>query len=1040
MMNGTVPTTVSNSEMAGMCYVTKGSDISVSLHRQSIGTVELRRSIGSLMLLPLLAALWLWPASPVRADIQNADVTGYTALPLFVDFGGGGGGRPAFMFAMSRDDQLFFKAYSDYSDLDENGTIDASYTPDFEYYGLFDPQKCYSYDDANQRFVPEGFSRRNSLGAYTYECNTLGRFWSGNFLNWATTVRLEIVQKVLYGGRRIVDVSGGDTVLEGAYLLPDSHSFVKYIGDSDLIERVTPVRWASSGIPAEDQELTICRTSMAIEQRNSSRSAAFLSHNFELPPMFKVVYGDYRLWDLQGSRQCVEGQSSFNPSSDGTPSFTPNSRAAPRAFRFIGGDGNPNGPDNAWFWADYSEMYLAHRVQVCVSAHINADNRENCKQYPDGNFKPIGIAQRYSDSADFGLMTTNYRHPHTGGLVRRRLGKFTNEVGNEVDNEVNVTDGTFITYDFANIPDQGLFIQTLNSLYLAGATAQVDTVFGATRDSRGHFQWRNVTSTSTSSSLINCEPTFLAFELDPRCVSWGNPFTEMLQEAVNYLAGETTPRFQTYLNGYETSFYLTDELELFTKNISWIENSDLIGGDECAPVNLLGINASLISVDSDNLDTGGAVSLANIRTYTDTIGTAEGISGSLILADADGNASGFTDVLCTLQAFTNLSSVRGICPDAAATRGSYLSAGLAYYAHTEDLNSLIEGERILNHLFVELRPNVPEIIVSLDSLGGAFAGSRVVIQAAYANTRGQNVPFQWGSGRLTKFYPVEVPRNYTDANGRDVYGGRYLVAWEDTVSGTDFDEDVWGFIDFIFDPAARTLEIGTDVIGTNANTGQHLFGFTILGTDQDGFHAYSGHMSDNVLEGIFDLTGSVAFVYNDPVNTSSVINRVPSCGTSQTQTDPANPLVPIQVDLRRPGLTPGTVLTGCIGPGPRVSHLFTPSSTPSATLQSPLFYAAKYGGFQDSNDNKMPDLQEEWDALGLDGTPTPDGIPDNYFPVSDPSRLSPSLERAFVQGGVSQNTASGTAAGPWWRTSVKGWAPCSRPCLNRCAKMRPAKR
>ena len=995
MMNGTVPTTVSNSEMAGMCYVTKGSDISVSPHRQSIAAVESCRLIGALMLLPLLAALWLWPASPAQAEIQDADVTGFAALPLFVDFSGGGsGGRASFMFAVSRDEQLFFKAYSDYSDLDGNGFPDVGYTHSFEYYGLFDPQKCYSYDDANQRFVPEGFSSQDSLGAYNYECNALGRFWAGNFLNWATTVRLEIVQKVLYGGRRIVDASGGDTVLEGAYTTPDNHSFAKYIDDSDLIEQVTPVRWADIGAPADDQVLTICRTSLADVSGSTEQT-----HQLSLPPMFKIVYGDYRVWDLQNSSQCVGGRSSFSSTSSRAPDFTPSSES-PRPFRFIGGDGSRNGANDNWSWSDYSEMYLAHRVQVCVPAYINADNKENCKQYPDGNFKPIGILQRYGEinAADFGLMTTNYVLPHAGGQLRRRMGSFSNEV--------NTADGTFITYTFANIPDEGLFIQLLNNLYMGPAEVEINPENSRRFDLDEHSnppvrvstKWITILGQTDASCSSFFEP-----RINPACAAWGNPFAEMLQETVRYLAGQSRQsQFTLYGNpGSAAAFSkLTDGLQIFTHEVTWDENSDLIGdGGACAPINVLGFNASLISMDGDQMATAGPASRNDIETYTNSIGTLEGISGNLILADSDGSDSGFDDTVCSLQAFTNLSSVRGLCPDAADFRGSYLSAGLAYYAHTQDLNSNIADDQVLNHLFVDLRPNIPQIVIPLDAMGAAFVGKSVIIQAAYINTETEPGTTGWGSGNLTKFYPVRAPviRRSSD-DTRDIYEGTYLAAWEDAASGADFDEDVWGYIDFTFEPgnpSGRIFRVGTQVIGDNALGGQHLFGFTILGTTQDGFHAYSGHVG--VL--LANNPGISRIVYNDPVNVSGAVNPVPSCGTTQTQFRPGNP-----------SLTQTVNLTGGCTAGSRRVHLFTPSSDEVSVLQSPLFYAAKYGGFQDSNNNAMPDLQEEWDALDLDGNSTPDGIPDNYFPVSDPSRLSPSLERAFVQGGVSQNSASGTAA------------------------------
>ena len=55
-------------------------------------------------------------------------------------------------------------------------------------------------------------------------------------------------------------------------------------------------------------------------------------------------------------------------------------------------------------------------------------------------------------------------------------------------------------------------------------------------------------------------------------------------------------------------------------------------------------------------------------------------------------------------------------------------------------------------------------------------------------------------------------------------------------------------------------------------------------------------------------------------------------------------------------------------------------------LKDPLWYAAKWGGFEDSNNNDLPDLQAEWDENG-------DGVPDNYFLVTNALKLSEQLER-----------------------------------------------
>src|SRR5690606_38188500 len=96
-----------------------------------------------------------------------------------------------------------------------------------------------------------------------------------------------------------------------------------------------------------------------------------------------------------------------------------------------------------------------------------------------------------------------------------------------------------------------------------------------------------------------------------------------------------------------------------------------------------------------------------------------------------------------------------------------------------------------------------------------------------------------------------------------------------------------------------------------------------------------------------------------------------------------------------PGAVPGQCATS---PLPAVcqpklqlsaARTFTPSGAAAATLlESPLWYAAKWGGFQDANGNGIPDQQEEWDADG-------DGKPDNYFLVTNALTLSDQLRNAF---------------------------------------------
>ncbi|CAD7779304.1 hypothetical protein BLFGPEAP_02216 [Candidatus Methanoperedenaceae archaeon GB50] len=83
--------------------------------------------------------------------------------------------------------------------------------------------------------------------------------WSGNFLNWLSMSRMDVLRKVLYGGYRSTD-SSSETVLEGVYIPQDAHSWGKeYFGeDTRLLTPfdpppgsctipTTPVSWDKTG-------------------------------------------------------------------------------------------------------------------------------------------------------------------------------------------------------------------------------------------------------------------------------------------------------------------------------------------------------------------------------------------------------------------------------------------------------------------------------------------------------------------------------------------------------------------------------------------------------------------------------------------------------------------------------------------------------------------------------------------------------------------------------------------------------------------------
>lgn len=238
----------------------------------------------------------------------------YQGLPAVLS----GTGTPVVMLAMSNDHQLFYKAYTDWDDLDGDSLSlpETTYTHSVEYFGYFDPTKCYQYDAATDVFEPDAIT----TDGY---CGGVGQ-WAGNFLNWATTTRMDAVRKILYGGKRVALASGGrwvsehqwqtgdgtlpdETVLERAYLPNDAHSFAKYypgttVNGQNDIRLLTPFDVPISGGNARDRGITLCNTT---RPQGANTNHAWISTNVTDPPQIRVVEGNYSLWAANERWQCL---------------------------------------------------------------------------------------------------------------------------------------------------------------------------------------------------------------------------------------------------------------------------------------------------------------------------------------------------------------------------------------------------------------------------------------------------------------------------------------------------------------------------------------------------------------------------------------------------------------------------------------------------------------------------------------------------------------------------------------------------------------
>ncbi len=838
----------------------------------------------------MLAFLIWWTSLWAAQCMAVPSVQDYDAVPPLL----ASSAKPMIMLALSKDHQLFYKAFTDYDDLDKDGFVDTTYKNSLEYAGYFDSYKCYTYDNTNKMYVPASINTDKYCNGSSLASDNIQ--WSGNFLNWATMTRIDEVRQVLYGGYRSTDTSSA-TVLERTYLPNDAHSFAKYYDGSDL-DRLTPFTQTADTCGTEPTDTAsaafttynTCKQARGITLCNTTRYAGTLMSQgvsaATNPPLARAVRGNYSLWAANERMQCLFSGEASAGGGNGNDA---------RATHIFASANNPATSAQAAESGGTTIGDYAVRVKVCVSAGLVG--QEDCRSYPSGNLKPIGILQEFGDddSAYFGLTSGSYKKNKSGGVLRKNIGTMTNEI--------NVTtDGTFKA-----APATGGIINTVNQFRMVNYNF-------------------NSGSEGTYNSSDNCSWGASSFS-DGSCTNWGNPFSELMLECYRYFAGKQ-PDFA--FDGDDSTYFSG-----LTRQASWANPQT--NDTACANLNLIAFNSSTVSYDADRLGFVTDLNTASsAQQLTKIVGDGEGITGKYYFVGQNGAwGSADNNQLCTSKLISDLGLVFGTCPDAPRLEGSFRVAGMAYQAHTADLRTDITDNQTITTYGVTLSPALPKVTVSNPSNGKTIS----LLPACRNSSVG-------GNCAIVDFKIISQTVTATEARGS------FFVVWEDSEQGGDYDQDMAGILSYTL--TATGLTVTSDVFAQS--TGYTMgFGFVVSGTVNDGFH---------VLSGINSYTG------NDCTN----------CNSGDAVKSATYALGATSVSGSTVGL-----------------------------LEQPLYYAAKWGGFRDSNANSTPDLTDEWDrknnTTGLTGA---DGIPDTYFAAINPKELKNQLTAILVN--ILARTAAGTSA------------------------------
>jgi len=772
--------------------------------------------------------------SPLHAlDISN--------VPLFVTQSV----EPRVMLVMSNDHQLYIKAYTDYSDLDEDGQLDTTYNDAIDYYGYFGVNNCYTYSTTDGRFNPTS----TAGGAKKHHCGATE--WSGNFLNWATMTRMDVIRKVLYGGYRSTDDT--TTVLERALLPYDVHSFAKVFTTDSTSEM-------QKYVPYAETEVSIC---------NVTYVTSGVSKDVTEAPHMRIASGAWPLWASSEVIQCKWG----------TGGTSAEERVRPKE-------------------SDYKLDIHDVRVAVCESGF----EEDNCQTYPNGNKKPVGLLQIYSEGTQkaplrFGLMTGSYQKNLSGGVLRRNIEPI---VGNTTTtkNEIDMDTGIFLNQGASDVG----IINTLNRLRISSYNYNTKK-YGESCDTYG---------------ILNIS--------DGKCIEWGNPLSEIYLEALRYYSGKTSPT--SAFNANDSSYISS------LPQVTW--SDPIPSTDWCADCSLVVISTGLNSFDTDQLTNDISV---DADAMTDEVGTYEGISSLLLV----GESATDSDKRCTAKSVSGLSEVKGICPEVPSMEGGYHIAGLAYHARTNDLRPSYQGETKPRTYTVALAESLPRFEIPVGD------GHIVILPACEARTGTAD----WRICSMTDLIVKSEDMIY-DATG-NIVAGKFLVSWEDSTWGNDYDMDGISQLEFC--------------VGSECN-------ISLICEESD----CTSFCEDSECD-IYSIEDDQMLI------TSSVQQAIAGDTLRFGYTITGSTEDGMWLPILRPGGKNFSILAGnplhpdVTGP---TTHLRTVGESAAQLLENPLWYTAKYGGFVDQNNNDWPDLTEEWSTNST-------GVPDTYFKATNPADLFEAL-------------------------------------------------
>ena len=358
-----------------------------------------------------------------------------------------------------------------------HATEDATYSTDNEYLGYYDAESCYRYNNVPTEtptapLTTTDYKRFDRIGAAlplatpdtskpfktSRKCTDA---FSGNFLNWSSNSAIDMLRLALTGGDRVVDTAsltilqraviptGDPTCMWNSSNFPAKH-LTKDGGGTGSYWGAVPNAMVSS---ASGQDIWVANRLNRIYFRAGSGAAGGCGdqsgYTLGSPP---ATAGDHGPAQVKSGTSLPSGTTFCANENGACSNFTGvqelwygagTNWSVARVNSGVGctngNFGDPiSGTAKKCYWRAVtsestvwpapatgtlnSDGYFFARVQVCSSNALGALQEVRdypfCTRYPNGNFKPTGAVQKYSDQlrlAAFGYLMDQTASYNAGG-------------------------------------------------------------------------------------------------------------------------------------------------------------------------------------------------------------------------------------------------------------------------------------------------------------------------------------------------------------------------------------------------------------------------------------------------------------------------------------------------------------------------------------------------------------------------------------------------------------------------------------------------